>query len=47
MRRACLFCLFGVAVVGSNASARAQTAPAFPDRPIRMVVPYALVEPRT
>ena len=47
MRRACLLCLFGVAVVMSNASARAQTAPAFPDRPIRMVVPYALVEPRT
>ncbi len=41
MRRTMLRGLAGVGLALANAGARAQTAPAYPDRPIRMVAPYA------
>ena len=41
MRRTMLRGLAGVGPALANAGARAQTAPAYPDRPIRMVAPYA------
>ncbi|HYF07510.1 MAG TPA: tripartite tricarboxylate transporter substrate-binding protein [Acetobacteraceae bacterium] len=41
MRRMLLSALAAALPLLASASVRAQTAPAFPDRPIRMVVPYA------
>jgi tripartite-type tricarboxylate transporter receptor subunit TctC len=41
MRRATLCGLAGVGLALANAGARAQTAPAYPDQPIRMVAPCA------